>query len=78
MLERLCGPNVITIEGDVLPAERSDMGKQIVTDNFTVGAQFGQGITPTARRFFHRLGQTAPSKISDTGTFGPSEIPLNV
>ena len=28
MLERLCGPNVITIEGDVLPAERSDMGKQ--------------------------------------------------
>jgi hypothetical protein len=32
MLERLCGPNVITIEGDVLPAERSDMGKQIVAD----------------------------------------------
>ena len=41
MLERLCGPNVITIEGDVLPAERSDMGKQIVADNLTLGAQFG-------------------------------------
>src|SRR4029077_2788480 len=41
MLERLCGPNVITIEGDVLPAERSDMGKQIVADNLILGAQFG-------------------------------------
>ena len=41
MLERLCGPNVVTIEGDVLPAERSDMGKQIVADNLTLGAQFG-------------------------------------
>ena len=41
MLERLCGPNVITIEGDVLPAERSDMGKQIAADNLTLGAQFG-------------------------------------
>ena len=41
MLERVCGPNVITIEGDVLPAERSDMGKQIVADNLTLGARFG-------------------------------------
>ena len=41
MLEGLCGPNVITIEGDMLPAERIDMGKQIVADNLTVGAQFG-------------------------------------
>ena len=39
MLERLCGPNVITIEGYVLPAERSDMGKQIVADNLTLGAR---------------------------------------
>ena len=44
MLERLCGPNVITIEGDVLPAERSDMGKQIVADYLTLGAQFGNSV----------------------------------
>jgi hypothetical protein len=24
MLERLCGPNIITVEGDVLPAARQD------------------------------------------------------
>ena len=42
MLERLCEPNVITIEGDVLPAERSHMGKRIVADNLTLGAQLGK------------------------------------
>ena len=45
MLERLCGPNVITIEGDVLPAERSDMSKQIVADNLTLGTQLGHSAT---------------------------------
>ena len=31
-MEWLCGPNVIAVEGDVLPAERRDMGKQIIAD----------------------------------------------
>ncbi len=31
------GPNVIAVEGDVLPAERRDMGKQIIADNLTSG-----------------------------------------
>ena len=53
MLERLCGPNVITIEGDVLPAERSDMGKQIVADNLTLGAQFGN--SAPERNVFQRM-----------------------
>ena len=33
ILERLCGPDVIAVEGNVLPAERRDMGKQIIIDN---------------------------------------------
>ena len=32
ILERLCGPNVIAVEGDLLTAERRDMGKQIIAD----------------------------------------------
>jgi hypothetical protein len=44
-LERLCGPNVIAVEGDVLPAERRDMGKQIIADNLTLGTQLGHSAT---------------------------------
>ena len=40
-MERLCGPNVIAVEGNVLPAERRDMGKQIIADNLTLGTQLG-------------------------------------
>jgi hypothetical protein len=39
-LEWLCRPNVIAIEGDVLPAEWSDMREQIIAENFTLGTQF--------------------------------------
>ena len=44
-MERLCGPNVISVEGDVLPAERRDMGKQIIADNLTLGTQLGHSAT---------------------------------
>jgi hypothetical protein len=30
------------LQSNVLPAQRSDMGKQIIADNFTLGAQFGK------------------------------------
>jgi hypothetical protein len=36
VLERLPRPNVVAVEGDVLPAERSDMGDQILADNLPV------------------------------------------
>ena len=39
------GPNVIAVEGDVLPAERRDMGKQIIADNLTMGTQLGHSAT---------------------------------
>jgi hypothetical protein len=42
-LERFCGPNVIAIEGDVLPAKRGDVGEQFIADNLPPGAQFGNG-----------------------------------
>ena len=45
ILERLCGPNIIAVEGDVLPAERRDMGKQIIADNLTLGTQLSHSAT---------------------------------
>jgi hypothetical protein len=44
-LDRLCGPNIIAVEGDVLPAERRDMGKQIIADNLTLGTQLSHSAT---------------------------------
>jgi hypothetical protein len=41
ILERLSGPNVIAVEGVVLPAERHDVGKQIIADNLTLETQLG-------------------------------------
>ena len=43
MLERLCGPNVITIEGDVLPAERGNVGEQLVRQRLVLGAKLCNG-----------------------------------
>ena len=43
-MERFGRPNVVAVEGDVLPAEWSDMSEQIVTDPFAIGAQFGYGV----------------------------------
>jgi hypothetical protein len=39
-LEWLCRPNVIAIEGDVFPAEWSDMREQIIAEHFTLRTQF--------------------------------------
>jgi hypothetical protein len=44
-LERLCGPNIVAVEGDVLPAERRDVGKQIIADNLTLGTPLGHSAT---------------------------------
>src|SRR5208282_2253406 len=43
VLERFGRPNVVAIEGDVLPAERSDMGKQGIVDDFALRAQLING-----------------------------------
>jgi hypothetical protein len=45
IVERLCGPNIVAVEGDVLPAERRDVGKQIIADNLTLGTQLGHSAT---------------------------------
>jgi hypothetical protein len=39
-----CGPNVIAVEGDVLPAEQRDMGKQIIADKLILGTQLATEI----------------------------------
>ena len=43
-MKRFRRPNVIAIEGDVLPAERGDLGKQKIADNLTLSAPFGNGV----------------------------------
>ena len=42
-MQGLRRPNVIAVEGYVLPAERGDVGEQIVADGLAPGAQFGCG-----------------------------------
>jgi hypothetical protein len=39
------GQNIVAVEGDVLPAERRDVGKQIIADNLTLGTQLGHSAT---------------------------------
>jgi hypothetical protein len=36
---------IVAVEGDVLPAERRDVGKQIIADNLTLGTQLGHSVT---------------------------------
>jgi hypothetical protein len=43
--KRLCGPNVIAVEGVVLSAGRRDMGKQMIADKLTLAAQLGHSAT---------------------------------
>ena len=43
LLERLCRPNVVAIEGDMLPAERGEAGQQKIGDWLALPAQFGNG-----------------------------------
>jgi hypothetical protein len=42
-LERFRRPNVVAIEGDVLPSEWGDMGEQSVVDDLAMGAQLIDG-----------------------------------
>jgi hypothetical protein len=41
--ERFGGPDIIAVEGDVLPAERRDVGKKLVGDDFAARTQFTDG-----------------------------------
>ena len=49
VMERLRRPNIVPIEGDMLPTERRDMSEQIVTDQFSIGPQFGNGVAEIDR-----------------------------
>jgi len=42
-LERFRRPNIVAVEGDVLPSERSDMGEQGIVDDLALGAQLIDG-----------------------------------
>ncbi len=37
------GPDVIAVEGDVLPSERGDVGDELVGDGFAAGTQLVDG-----------------------------------
>ena len=43
LLERFRRPNVVSIEGDVLPPERSDVAKQGIVDDLALRAQLING-----------------------------------
>jgi hypothetical protein len=45
LFERFGRPNVVAIEAHVLPAERSDVGEQLVGQRFALGAKFGRTAT---------------------------------
>jgi hypothetical protein len=40
-------PNIVAVEGAVLPAERRDVGKQIIADNLILGTQLGHSASAT-------------------------------
>ena len=42
-MEQFCWPNVVAIEGDVLPSERGDMGKQGIADDLPQRPQLING-----------------------------------
>ena len=43
VLKRLGRPDVIAIEGDVLPSERCDVGDELIGDGFAAGTQLVDG-----------------------------------
>ena len=43
-LERLGWPDVVAIEADVLPAERGNVGEQLIGQSFDLGAKLGNGV----------------------------------
>ena len=44
LLERLGRPDVVTIKADVLPAERGNVGEQLIGQSFGLGAKLGNGV----------------------------------
>jgi hypothetical protein len=44
LLERLGWPDVVAIKADVLPAERGNMGKQLIGQSFPLSAKLGNGV----------------------------------
>jgi hypothetical protein len=43
LLERLGWPDVVAIKADVFPAERGNVGEQLVGQGFGLGAKLGDG-----------------------------------
>ena len=44
LLERFGWPDVVAIEDDVLPAERGNVGEQLIGRSFGLGAKLGDGV----------------------------------
>jgi hypothetical protein len=69
-LEWLCRPNVIAVESDVFPAERRDMGKQIIADSLTLGSVTNydmQGFTVPTPTDRYTLGDRSNLKTNADG-----------
>ena len=64
LLERFGWPDVVAIEDDVLPAERGNVGEQLIGRSFGLGAKLGDGVVEVdgvpERR--HRRRSTHPCK----------------
>jgi hypothetical protein len=44
LLERLGWPDVVAIEADMLPAQRGNVGEQVIGQSFGLGAKLGNGV----------------------------------
>jgi hypothetical protein len=44
LLERLGWPDVVAIEADMLPAERGNVGEQLIGQRFGLGPKLGNGV----------------------------------
>ena len=73
ILERLCGPNVIAVEGDLLTAERRDMGKQIIVDNLTLGTQLDHSVLMVLISLAESLAGRPPYRPAG-GYFGNRDV----
>jgi hypothetical protein len=77
LFERFGQPDVVAIEADVLPAERSDVGENLVGQRFALGAKFGRtasiGIVPRSRSVLFKGGMSPTRAARHTG-FGRSTL----
>jgi hypothetical protein len=71
LFERFGRPDVVAIEADVLPAERSDVGEQRVGQRFALGAKLGRtastGIVPRSRSVTCSRGMSPTKAACQTG-----------